>query len=1099
VRLTKLTVDAFRAIRHADIDFGPGLNILYGPNDLGKSTLATAIRAALLVPPSSSEAANYASWFGSDNPRVELTLMDADGRYWRVKKTFGSSSTSSAELQYSKDCITFTQDCRAREVEEKLRSMLGWGIPAPGGKSGPRGAPTSFLANVLLAGQADADAILKQSIEGDLDESGKQRLTKALSSLAQDPLFKEVLDAAQREVDLCFTDSGKRKRGQSSKFTEAAKAVQTLSAEIETRRRLLEESATIEGEVNRLRELRSLAVMRVDEANANLADVQRRFKATVARAESAERLATAKEALSGIDGQISQLNEKTVALRVIEKQVRKYESGLASATATCDAAEVGLRAVEEALRVANSEDSAREQELRRAHLSEQASELAMKLVAASSRKASIDAAIHARDEARQAQESVTASKAALEAAVKNRRQAHDKAQEAATELEVARAIVAFIRWRVAATAVEEAAKARDAASAVVRDAQKRDAEAAVHESEVGAREKGLLKKSSRLPTAEQRRTLAQLERDLGMAEAALGGGISVAVRAKAKVMIRAAIDQEASTDLEISAERLLEGERTMRLAIADLVEVDITAGSAEKRKAFEALRLRWRDEALPLLKKAKSENLHAVEALVAEVAREQTAVEDLKRDVARLRAEAKSLRDQATIHEVRGGAEPLTVEDVEARKKAIGSHDMESIEQHFRSMRSPTESKAEALHAALTGEQKKRQEELAARERDAAMAEYQHSEAEKRSVELEALRVRQSSSFKTAKLDVLRTESVAEIAGLERAQTENASHLQSLAAEANREVQKAQAALVAAQAAHRTSKESRQRAAAALDAFRADYNVRHGALGATRAQVEALDRNSAEQLVKGREAALAAWPVERPATASDVEAAVRSVEVAKREHERAREELNLKEGALTRVGGAALREEVERLSEARVAAETRERDLEVDADAWKLLRDILREVENEEGAHLGRALAGPVALRFEELTSGRYHGLRLDAALKAEGVDAVSGNATGGEVLDMLSVGTRDQLATLIRLTIADELRSTIILDDHLVNTDAVRLLWFREVLRRTSVNTQVIVLTCRAEDYLSRHEVPVDTAMRDLAAGTVRAINVERVLTRQE
>jgi len=572
-----------------------------------------------------------------------------------------------------------------------------------------------------------------------------------------------------------------------------------------------------------------------------------------------------------------------------------------------------------------------------------------------------------------------------------------------------------------------------------------------------AKEKGLLKKSSRLPTVEQRRALMQLERDLGMAEAALGGGISVAVRSKAKVTIRTAIDQEVSTDLEISAERVLEGERTMRLAIADLVEVDITAGSAEKRKAFEALRFRWRDEVLPLLKKAKLENLHAVEALVAEVAREQAAVEDVKRDVARLRAEAKSLRDQATIHEVRGGAEAMTVDDVESRKRAIGAHDMESIEEHFRSMRSPTESKAEALYAALSGEQKKRQEEEAARERDATMAEYQLLEAE------------------------------------------NASQLQSLAAEANHEGQKAQSALVAAQAAHRTAKESRQRATAALDASRTDYNVRHGALGATRAQVEALDRNAAEQLVKMGEAEVAALPVERPATASDVEAAQSSLESAKREHERAKEELNLEEGALTRVGGAALRDEVERLAEARVAAETRERDLEVDADAWKLLRDTLREVENEEGAHLGRALAGPVALRFEELTSGRYHGLRLDAALKAEGIEAVSGNATGGEVLDMLSVGTRDQLATLIRLTIADELRSTIILDDHLVNTDPIRLLWFREVLRRTSVNTQVIVLTCRAEDYLSRDEVPVDTAMRDLAAGTVRAINVERVLTRQE
>lgn len=189
MRLTRLLVDAFKAIKRAEIDFGPGLNILYGPNDLGKSTLATAVRAALLVPPSSAEAQTYTSWFGSDSPHVELTLVDPDGHFWRVKKTFGTSSPSSAELLHSKDSITFTQDCKARQVEEKLRAILGWGIPAPGGKTGPRGAPTSFLANALLATQTNVDDILQRSISDDLDDSGKLRLTKALSALAQDPLL----------------------------------------------------------------------------------------------------------------------------------------------------------------------------------------------------------------------------------------------------------------------------------------------------------------------------------------------------------------------------------------------------------------------------------------------------------------------------------------------------------------------------------------------------------------------------------------------------------------------------------------------------------------------------------------------------------------------------------------------------------------------------------------------------------------------------------------------------------------------------------------------------------------------------------------------
>jgi uncharacterized protein YhaN len=261
-------------------------------------------------------------------------------------------------------------------------------------------------------------------------------------------------------------------------------------------------------------------------------------------------------------------------------------------------------------------------------------------------------------------------------------------------------------------------------------------------------------------------------------------------------------------------------------------------------------------------------------------------------------------------------------------------------------------------------------------------------------------------------------------------------------------------------------------------------------------RVEKLDRGAAIVAIRSREAELAAFPVEPPATAADVESAVAHVELANREHDQAKEELNLKEGALSKVGGSALREEVGRIEEARVTAEARERELEVDADAWKLLRDTLREVENEEGAHLGRALAGPVTTRFEELTAGRYRGLRLDATLKAESLEAMTANAAGDEVLEALSVGTRDQLAALIRLTIADQLRSTIVLDDHLVHSDPARLLWFRDVLQRTAVNAQVIVLTCRAGDYLSLSELPIDTPSYDAAAGTIRAINVALCLT---
>lgn len=1096
MRFTTLLIESFRTIKRAEIDFGPGLNILYGPNDLGKSTLATAIRAALLVPPNSSEGGSFNSWSAPDNPRVELTLTDPDGHYWRVKKTFG---TSTAELLHSKDSVTFTQDCKARQVEEKLRAMLGWGIPGPGGKGAPRGVPTSFLANVLLSGQTDADEILRQSITEDAEESGKLRLAKALSTLAQDPLFKEVLQVAQREVDLLFTETGRRKRGLTSRFKEASDQVKELKAEIEGLARQLEDSSTIEEEVNALREARSRALVRVDEANANLTAVELRFKNTAARTETAERLAAARAALTDIAAQISRLNALTVELRNLEKRVKAQEKSFSDAGAACDAAEAAVRSAEEAQRVATSEDFAREQELRRAQLAERVSDLTAKLLAKAARKAEIDAAIKARDDAARAEKAAISAKEALEKAVEGHEQAQEKVQAGATELEVARAIVAFIRWRTAFAAIEEATKAKDAASGGIKEAGQKDAEAAALETKSGETEQRLLREAANLPTREQSKALLQLERDLEKAEAALGGGISVSVRPSASVAVRAAIDQQPSVDVELTSGRAFEAERTMSLTIGDLVEVDITAGSADKRNAVEELRVRWRDEALPVFQKAALKNRIEIEELNAALTREQDSVAHLKRSAELLRAEAKSLREKAKIHEEKAGAGAMSLEDIEARKSAIGDHDVEEIEEHFKKLGKPAESKADLLHQALVKEHQKRHDELASKAQAVTMAEYQRSEAQKRAAELEVIRVAKLSSFQSMDLDGLQSETGEEILLLEREQSENASQLKSLAAEASGEVQRAQTALLNAQKAQQKAKESQDRALASLDVSRADYNARSGALSETRAQIEKLDRNAAEVLVKKREAELTEFPSESPVTVAEVEGDRDNVEMASREHDRAKEELNLKEGALSRVGGAALREEVERLEEARAAAEVRERELEVDADAWKLLRDTLRDVENDEGAHLGRALAGPVTARFEELTAGRYRGLRLDAALKAEALEATTTNASGEEVLEALSVGTRGQLATLIRLTIADQLRSTIVLDDHLVHTDPTRLRWFRDVLQRTAVNTQVIVLTCRPEDYLSPAELPVDTASNDTAAGTIRAINVARALTRWE
>lgn len=99
------------------------------------------------------------------------------------------------------------------------------------------------------------------------------------------------------------------------------------------------------------------------------------------------------------------------------------------------------------------------------------------------------------------------------------------------------------------------------------------------------------------------------------------------------------------------------------------------------------------------------------------------------------------------------------------------------------------------------------------------------------------------------------------------------------------------------------------------------------------------------------------------------------------------------------------------------------------------------------------------------------------------------------DVLDALSVGTRDQIATLLRLTIAEQLRSAIILDDHLAHTDPERLAWFRTLLAESASKTQVIVITCRAEDYFGGGE-PTNALAHDSGNG-FRRTDFERMTKR--
>ena len=195
MRLLSLEVEHFRAIRSATLTFGRGLNVIHGPNDLGKSTLTEAIRAALLVTPASAEARTFASWsaVSGQRPRVVLTF-ECQEATWKVEKVFGTGTKAKAYLEKSTDSGTrYHTHAEGRDVEGRIRELLSWGLPAPGGR-GPAQRTETYLTTALLGKQGGVSAIFEASLKNDPDETGRTLVTRALDALGQDPIVTRLLE-----------------------------------------------------------------------------------------------------------------------------------------------------------------------------------------------------------------------------------------------------------------------------------------------------------------------------------------------------------------------------------------------------------------------------------------------------------------------------------------------------------------------------------------------------------------------------------------------------------------------------------------------------------------------------------------------------------------------------------------------------------------------------------------------------------------------------------------------------------------------------------------------------------------------------------------
>lgn len=194
MKLLALRVSAFRRFAQgvAVENFAAGVNLLSGPNELGKSTLFQALEAAFLFKNGTSGAVLEGMRpRGGGEPLVEADF-EMDGRRWRIRKQFGRGKGAIlSDLDSGRDIA------RASEAEDQLAALIGARSDVPGriglvwvrqqralqppdldvepatGKAKPRGETNALLdllnAEVIeAAGSGLAERIAKRA-QADLD------------------------------------------------------------------------------------------------------------------------------------------------------------------------------------------------------------------------------------------------------------------------------------------------------------------------------------------------------------------------------------------------------------------------------------------------------------------------------------------------------------------------------------------------------------------------------------------------------------------------------------------------------------------------------------------------------------------------------------------------------------------------------------------------------------------------------------------------------------------------------------------------------------------------------------------------------------------
>ena len=286
-------------------DIGDGLNVVVGPNEMGKSTLLDALRAALFEK-YSSKAQPITALQNDRNqaaPVVELAFEVDDGIY-RIRKRF-------LKKPYAHLFCPDGRKLEGDEAEDTLRDLLGFDEP---GKTGAK-PETLGMWNVLWVQQGQSFGAL------DLPDSARSNLHSALESEVGEVLGgkrgRALPDAVDKQLSELVTSTG-RPRGD---YKDLIDEVETLRSDLEAlQNRRSDLSKTLEDLEAAQETLARLLSGEQDQTDKEELDAARNRHAELAKLES--RIEAAKTDVELKKRNLEQAEQALAERRALRAQIK---------------------------------------------------------------------------------------------------------------------------------------------------------------------------------------------------------------------------------------------------------------------------------------------------------------------------------------------------------------------------------------------------------------------------------------------------------------------------------------------------------------------------------------------------------------------------------------------------------------------------------------------------------------------------------------------------------------------------------------------------------------------------------------------------------